>query len=214
MSRSRVKRGLAWTTTATPPITTKSTPAPTSAPISAVGRKSGQLATVQLASGCEPASLLVHRFQAPESFCWPQFELLAYQAFIDGGPSRACCEHQLSTGCSHGAIQRGEAGVRVGSLELSHGCLADREPLCEIGLGQSRAPPSIREHLAGERRRTSGWGRVRRGYIHAAIIAKNLYQLDFAQRCERPLRSRRLHCGARAAMHVRSARATSAVSGA
>jgi hypothetical protein len=111
---------------------------------------------VHLASGCELASLLVHRFQAAQSICWPQFELLAYQAFIDGGPSRACRNHQLKAHRSQGAIQCCEARVRVGSLKLSHGCLADREPLCEIGLGQSCAPSSIREQLAGERRRTSG----------------------------------------------------------
>jgi hypothetical protein len=124
--------------------------------MSAVGRKSGQIATMHLANGCELASLLVHRFQAAQSICWRQFELLAYQAFIDGGLSRACHNHQLKASCSQGAIQCCEARVRVGSLELSDGCLADLEPLCEIGLRQSCTPSRIREQLARERRRASG----------------------------------------------------------
>src|SRR5271165_3426010 len=148
MSRSRVKRGLAWTTTATPPMATKSTPARTSAPSSDVGRKSGQLATVHRAGLRELASLLVYRFQAAQSLCWCQFELLTDQAFIDGGSSRSCRNYQLNTGCSQRTIQCGEARVRVGSLELRHGCLADREPPCELSLRQSCAPSRIREQLA------------------------------------------------------------------
>src|SRR5579872_1471351 len=105
MSRSRVKRGLAWITTATPPMTTKSTSARTSAPISVVGRKSGQLDTMPLTGGCELARLLVHRFQAAYSLRWVQFELLADQALVDSGPSRACRNHHLKPRRSQRAIQ-------------------------------------------------------------------------------------------------------------
>src|ERR1700727_532203 len=118
MSRSRVKRGLAWITTAAPPMTTKSTPACTSAPISVVGRKSAQLATMLLASDCELASLLVHRFQAVHSLCWLQFELLAGQAVIDGGLSRACRNDPLKPCRSQGAIQGGWGRVGGGAVEL------------------------------------------------------------------------------------------------
>src|ERR1700722_13716924 len=107
MSRSRVKRGLAWITTATPPMTTKSTPARTSAPISVVGRKSGQLATMLLAGSHELARLLVHRFQAVYSLRWVQFELLADQAVIDAGLSWACRNDQLKPRCAQRVIQRG-----------------------------------------------------------------------------------------------------------
>jgi hypothetical protein len=72
-----------------------------------VGRKSGQLATMPLAGGCELASLLVHRFQAAYSLCWVQFELLADQAVIDGGLSRACRNDQLKPHRSQRAIQCG-----------------------------------------------------------------------------------------------------------
>ncbi len=147
-------------------MTTKSTPALESAPTSEAGRKSGQFATVHLASGCEPAGLLIHCFQAAQSFRWPQFELLADEAFIDLCSSRACRDHQLKACCSQGAIQRGDARVRIRSLKLSHACLADREPLCEIGLSQSRAPSSIRQQLARERRGASGCGRIWNRYVH------------------------------------------------
>jgi hypothetical protein len=100
-----------------------------------VGRKSGQFATMLLASSCEFASLLVHRFQAMYSLYWVQFELLADQAVIDGGLSPACRNDQLKPRCSQCAIQCGEAWVGVGSLKLSNGCLADCQPLCKIGLG-------------------------------------------------------------------------------
>jgi len=105
---------------------------------------------VNLASGCELASLLVHRFQGVQSVRRLQFELLADQALIDCGPSRACRNHQLDSRCSQSAIQCREARVGVGSLKLSNGCLADREPLSEIGLCQSCAAPGIREQLARE----------------------------------------------------------------
>src|SRR5450759_1229860 len=107
MSRSRVKRGLAWTTTATPPMTTKSTPACTSAPIRAVGRKAGQLATVHFAGACEPTRLLVHRFKAVHSLRGLEFELLADQAFVHCRSPRACPNNQLDSRRSQGAIQCG-----------------------------------------------------------------------------------------------------------
>lgn len=87
-----------------------------------------------LPSDRELASLLVHCFQDVHSLCWVQFELLADQAVIDGGPSRACRNDQLKPRCSQRAIQCGQAWVGVGSLKLSNGCLADCQPLCEIGL--------------------------------------------------------------------------------
>src|SRR5438270_13422518 len=156
MSRSRVKRGVAWTTTATPPITTKSTPARTRAPISTVGRKSGQFATVHLAGGCELASLLIHRFQAAQPLYRRQFELLANEAFVDAGSSRSRRDHELDPGCTQGAVERCEAWVRVGPLELSHSCLADRESLREIDLGHPCAPSRVGEQPPGERRASRG----------------------------------------------------------
>src|SRR5277367_6541902 len=151
MSRSRVKRGLAWTTTATPPITTKSISPCTSAPIRAAGWKSGQFATVRLARAGQPSSLLVHHFQALQSLCRLEFELLADQAFIDRRPARACGKNQLDSRCAQSPIQRGQAWVRVGSLELSDGRLADRQALPKLGLRQSCASSGVRNQLAGER---------------------------------------------------------------
>jgi hypothetical protein len=93
------------------------------------------------------------------SLYWLQFELLADQAVIDADPSRACRDDQLKPRCSQRAIQCGQAWVGVGSLKSSNGCLADCQPLCEICLRQPCAPSSICEQLAGERGRTSDWGR-------------------------------------------------------
>lgn len=89
---------------------------------------------MHIAGGCELASLLVHRFQAVDSLCGPQFELLADQALIDCGPSRARRDHQLNPRCSQRAIERGQAWVGVCSLEPSNGRLADRQPPCELRL--------------------------------------------------------------------------------
>jgi hypothetical protein len=87
------------------------------------------------ASGRELASLLVHRFEAMDSVDWPQFELLTDQAVIDDGPSWACRNDQLEPRCSQSTIQCGQAWVGVSSLEVSNGCLADCQSLCEVGLG-------------------------------------------------------------------------------
>jgi hypothetical protein len=87
-----------------------------------------------LAGERELAGLLVHRFQAMNPLYWVQFELLADQAVIDGRLSRACRKNQLRPRCSQRTIQCRQARVGVGSLELSNGCLADGQPLCEIGL--------------------------------------------------------------------------------
>jgi hypothetical protein len=85
------------------------------------------------------------------SLYWLQCELLADQAVIDGGLSPACRNDQLEPRCSQRAIQRGQAWVGVGSLELSNSCLADCQSLGELGLRQSCPPSSIREQLARER---------------------------------------------------------------
>jgi hypothetical protein len=108
-----------------------------------------------LAGPRELASLFVHHFQAVQSLCRIEFELLADQAVIDCGLSRACRYEQLKPSRSKRVIERGHAGVRVGALESSNGRLADREPLCQIGLREPGAPPGICKQLAGERR---GWG--------------------------------------------------------
>jgi hypothetical protein len=60
-----------------------------------------------LPGGRELASLLVHRFQAVHSLRWVQFELLADQALVYGGPSRVCRYYQLKPRRSQRAIQRG-----------------------------------------------------------------------------------------------------------
>jgi len=105
-----------------------------------------------LAGRRELASLLVHRFQAVQSLCRAQFELLADQAVIDRGLSRPCRDEQLEPCRSQRAIERGQTRVRVGALELSDGRLTDRESLCQIGLREPCAPPGICKQLAGERR--------------------------------------------------------------
>jgi hypothetical protein len=94
--------------------------------------------------------LLVHRLQAAQSLCWLEFELLADQAFIDRCPARARGNDQFDSRCAEGAIQCGQAWVRVGSLELCNGGLADCQSLRQLGLRQSCALSSIRDQLAGE----------------------------------------------------------------
>jgi hypothetical protein len=118
----------------------------------AVGRKSGQLDTVQLAGSCQLASFLVHRFQAMHPLRRLKLELLADQALIDGRPARSCRDNQLDSRRSQRAIQRCQAWVRVGSLELRDGCLADPQSLREIRLRQACSPSRVREEPAGDRR--------------------------------------------------------------
>jgi hypothetical protein len=103
-----------------------------------------------LAGGCELASLLVHRFQAMYSLCGLEFELPADQAVIDAGLSWARRDDQLKPRCSQRAIQRRQAWVRVGPLELSNRGLADCESLCEIGLRKPCSPSSVCKQLARE----------------------------------------------------------------
>src|ERR1700730_314964 len=173
MSRSRVKRGLACTTTATPPTTTKSIPAPASIPSNAVGRKSGQVATARFAGACEFARLLVHAFKALQPLCRGERELLANQALIDRRPARSRGDDQFGTSSSQRAVQRGDSRVRFRLLELRYRCLADREPPREIGLRESGAPArggkqSARARSVPTRSRTGGDRE-----LHTPIITQN-----------------------------------------
>src|SRR5438874_13481902 len=136
MSRSLVNRGLAWSTTATPPTTTKSTPAPASAGISLVGRNSGQFATRSLACLRKLAALFVHALQRFHSLRGREVEVLADQAFVHGRAVRLGGQREPTTGRVEGPVERLDGGVRRPALEPRDDGLGDAQASGELGLGQ------------------------------------------------------------------------------
>src|SRR5436853_1326002 len=137
MSRSLVKRGLACTTTATPPMTTKSTPASTSADISRVGRKSGQFATRPLPGPRQLPALLVHALQCLQPLRGSELEVLADQALVDGRVVSLGSQREPVTGRMERAIERLDGGIRRSILEPRDDRLRDAQAPRELGLRQA-----------------------------------------------------------------------------
>src|SRR3954452_23825187 len=113
MSRSFVKRGLAWAITATPPITTKSTPPATSRRSRRLGRNSGQLATCTCSRAREVARLPVHRLQALDPLCGRQLELLADEALVDRWRSGLGLETQPTPHGMQRVLDRSHGRIRI-----------------------------------------------------------------------------------------------------
>src|SRR5437763_4406076 len=149
MSRSLVKRGLACTTTATPPTTTKSTPAPASAGINLVGRNSGQFATCSLACLGQPAALVVHALERLHSLRGGQLEVLADQALVHGRPVALGRQHEPTTGRVECTVERLHGGVGRDALESSDDRLGDAQSSGEFGLRQTSRGAGVSEEDGG-----------------------------------------------------------------
>src|SRR5919204_5721196 len=116
MSRSLVKRGCAWRTTATPPTMTKSTPASTRRSRRRAGWKSVQLATRACPRKGQDARLAGHALEAPQTLHRRELELLANQALVDTGRPRRGGQDELVPQRVERVGDSPQGGVRVLAL--------------------------------------------------------------------------------------------------
>src|SRR5580704_1025580 len=152
MSRSRVKRGLAWRTTATPPTITKSTSASVRRRSRLPKRKagwssqdSGVFTATPRARQSECARLRVHRFESVQPLAGRQFELLADQALVHAAAAGRRLQLQAASRRPQSARERLEGRIRARTLQLRDRRLADSQAQRELPLRQPRLAAGVSE---------------------------------------------------------------------
>src|SRR4051794_20569646 len=146
MSRSRVIWAEPCTTAATPPITTKSTPASTSLRSRRVGRNSGQSARGGEGDLPYPG---VGVLVLLEPLRRRQAQLLPQQSLIDARRTGRRIELEPASERGEGAPQRVDGDSVPRRLETSYGGLADPESRTELRLRDALGIPGRADQLGG-----------------------------------------------------------------
>src|ERR1700722_12249293 len=146
MSRSLVKRGLAWRITATPPMTTKSTPLSVSRLSNSRSRNAGcsnpssdEFTATPGSGERQHPTLGVHRFDLTHTCGGRQLELLADEALIDASASDGSVQRQLGPGRPEPILECCHRRFCTGTLEPRNRRLADPQPSTELRLRQPRS---------------------------------------------------------------------------
>src|SRR3954468_10877990 len=150
MSRSRVIWAEPCTTAATPPITTKSTPASTSLRSRRVGRNSGQSAR---GGECDLPYPGVGVLVLLEPLRRRQAQLLPQQSLIDARRTGRRIELEPASERGEGAPQRVDGDPVPRLLESSDRRLTDAEPRAELRLGDALGLSGRADQLTGRHSR-------------------------------------------------------------
>src|SRR3954447_20097829 len=134
MSRSRVSWAEPCTTAATPPITTKSTPASTSLRSSRVGRNSGQSAR---GGECDLPYTGVRVLELLEPLPRREPQLLDEKRLVDARRTRRRSEVEITPERGERAPQRVDGNPIRCRLQSRHGGLADAQPRGELDLREA-----------------------------------------------------------------------------